>query len=193
MDAVENIVEAISHGKIVRVSESYARSEGLPILRRQTHEEFQKKLEKVYSPSKTQKQEEKIKPLQYLRKPAGWKEKQVVSELVDNFNWQIKFARRNRGLTRKQFAKMINEPESSLQMLEFGVLPSPDFILLNKVQQALGINLRKDQKDFGQSVKEMIEKAKENEKQEQLEKSKFKTAKSEEDLVGKDIEIADDI
>src|SRR3989344_3162070 len=173
----ERIVEAIEDGRIVRVSEDYARREGLTILRRPSYAQ-----DKSTSETERKKITQEFRPhiLDTLKRPTGWKEKQVLSELVDNFHWLIKIERKKRNLSRSQFAKTIEESEDAIKILEFGKLPSNDFIILNKVQKALNINLRKDGKDFSRSIKDMVD---ENKKMK-------KSAPAEKDsLLGGDIEI----
>ena len=148
-DNTNEFVEAIEEGKIVRVSEKYAKREGLPILRKQQVIQFQRTTSQLHQTKlKSMLEQDKRHPTDYLKRKPEWKEKQVISELVDNFNWTIKSERRKKGITRSQLAKLINEPENNIKMLEFGVLPSPDFLLINKIQNALNINLRKDGRDF---------------------------------------------
>jgi len=65
------------------------------------------------------------------------------SDLIDNFQWTIQRMRRNRKITREQFAKGINESEATVRMLEQGVLPNNDYKLITKVENYLRINLKK--------------------------------------------------
>ncbi len=188
----QNIVEAIEEGKIVRVSEVYAKREGLPILRKSRPGAPQ---EKATSSPETKKiiqkefrDERSKRMLDYLRKPTGWQEKQVISELIPNFSWHISKARRNKSLTRKQLAKLVNTDEDSIKLLENGLLPNPDFILINKIQIALNINLRKDKQDF---TKEMTLDRMKNQAQKQEDAPK-KAEVDHENILGEDIEIIDD-
>lgn len=61
-------------------------------------------------------------------------------EVVEDFAQRIKAARERKGLTRKEFAAMINEKESFLRRIEEGGL-TPDEILARKIGKALGIEL----------------------------------------------------
>lgn len=61
-------------------------------------------------------------------------------EVVEDFAQRIKAARERKGLTRKEFAAMINEKESYLRRIEDGDL-TPDDVLLRKIGKALGIEL----------------------------------------------------
>jgi len=154
--AEEIFVEAIEDGKIVRVSESYAKREGLPIIKKSKMQEMQERIMQQGPLSKNI-QEERQK-LIYARPHSNWKDRQIVSELKENFHWHIRIARKNRGLSRKQLAKLINEPEESIKLLESGILPTKDFVLINKIQEKLGLNIRKDGKDYTKSLGEMISK-----------------------------------
>lgn len=154
--AGEMIVEAIEDGKIVRVPESYAKREGLPIIRKSKMHEMQERMAQQGPMSKNI-QEEKQK-LMYARPHSNWKDRQIISELKENFHWYVRIARKNKGLSRKQLAKLINESEESIKLLESGILHSKDFILINKIQEALNINIRRDGKDYTKSLGEMISK-----------------------------------
>lgn len=175
----ENFVEAIFEGKIVKVPERYAKREGLPILKKPRAIQLQRATANL-PPGKIKMlaEQDRKHPMDLLKKQPTLQEKQVISELIDNFTWHIKSARRTKGITRSQLARLINEPENNLKMLEFGILPSPDFQLINKVQTALGINLRKDGKSFEQ-IQDVISKAKSEQIKRQLKPK----------LSGKDIEI----
>ena len=63
--------------------------------------------------------------------------------LIDHFHWEIMKNRRRKGLTQKQFARSINESETAIQMIENGKLPNNAEPLINKIERALRIRLRK--------------------------------------------------
>ena len=65
------------------------------------------------------------------------------SDLIDNFQWTIQRVRRNRKITREQFAKGIGESEAIVRMVEQGVLPNNDYRIINKIEGYLGVNLHK--------------------------------------------------
>ncbi len=71
------------------------------------------------------------------------KKLQSHPDLVDNFHWNIQRVRRNRKITREQFAKGINENETTVRMIEQGFLPENDYRIINKIEGFLGINLHK--------------------------------------------------
>lgn len=184
----DNLVEVIEDGHIVSVPEFYAKREGLPILRKPKVVRLQKKAINQAPGTPDHIKDHKTRPfIEYLQRPKHWKEKQVTSELLDNFHWLIKIERKKKGLTRKQFAKLLNEPEENLKMIEAGFLPASDFILVNKIQKELGVNLRKDKKDFTRSVNEIIE-------QESIPEKRVEndTPKKDSDFSGTDIEILEE-
>ena len=184
---MDEYVEAIEEGKIVRVLESYAKREGLPILRKSSVQEVQEKsANQSQEFSSKVKEENKRSFSEYLQNPKNWKKSQVTSELIENFHWQIRAERKKKNLTRRQLAKLLNEKEENIKLIEAGIFPANDFILVNKIQEKLGINLRKDKKDFTKGVSEMMSKAKPTESS----KDKFMSAKS--NYFGNDIEIFED-
>lgn len=175
MSGEEKIVEAIEEGKIVRVSEDYARKEGLPILRRKSS---------GFLPEQGKKKEDEGGDrlmMDDYRKPLKWGENKVVKDLVINFNWYVSRERRKRNLSRKQLAEAIGEQEKAITMIENGILPRDDFVLVNKIEEKFGISLRKN-KDFSQEMRKLVEEPKEEEKEMYEDKS---------DIVGRDIELID--
>ncbi len=64
-------------------------------------------------------------------------------DLIDNFHWTIQRIRRARKITREQFAKGIDEPESKVRMIEQGFLPENDYKIINKIEGYFRVNLRK--------------------------------------------------
>lgn len=71
------------------------------------------------------------------------RKEKLPSDLIDNFNWTIQRIRRNRKITREQFSKGIGEPESTVRMIESGILPSNDYKIISKIESYLGVSLRK--------------------------------------------------
>lgn len=175
------LVEAIEEGKIVRVPEEYAIKEELPVLRR-----IDPELQQNDSGRKTSKVEgDSVYGVDEFRKSLDWKKNQIVKDLVSNFHWEISKERRRKNLTRKQFAELINEQENTVKMIENGVLPNNDFVIINKIQSSLGINLRKDGFDPEQSARAAINFVSE-------EKEEEKEEKIDADIFSDDIEIVDE-
>src|SRR3989344_4324594 len=146
----EEIVEAIEDGKIVKVSESYALKEGLPIIRR--NRVFHKGVNK---------EDAEGFDFDYFKRPLKKEKGQVTKDLIDNFHWEIVRRRKYLNMSRKQLADLLGEREEVVKILENGVLPREDFVLVTKVQQVLSINLRKNKMDFGQDMRKLIETKKE--------------------------------
>lgn len=147
------LIEAIEEGKIVNVPEEYAIREGLPILRKpQIEATGMGNADKKNIDSKDLRgvDRKEIFGLNF-RKP--WRKRNdVIDALIDNFHWVIAAKRRQLGITRKKLADAISANETDVKMIENGVLPSDDFVLINKIQNYLGINLRKDGQEFGKSL-----------------------------------------
>lgn len=135
-------VEAIEEGKIVRVSEQYARLEGLMIIKKRTDNTSIP----VYPVPLVQlrRAERKAKPqIEEFRRPLDYRKNNVLQDLVENFQWVISKKRREKNLSRRQLAQMIGEVDETIASLENGFLPKDNFVLLSKVEKALDINLRK--------------------------------------------------
>lgn len=147
------LVEAIEEGKIVNVPEEYAIRERLPILRKPQIEVIGKSKEagkNIDAKDLRGVDRKEIFGLNF-RKP--WRKRNdVIEALIDNFHWVIAAKRRQLGMTRKKLADAIGASELEVKMIENGVLPSDDFVLISKIQNYLGINLRKDAQDFGKSL-----------------------------------------
>lgn len=73
---------------------------------------------------------------------------EAKDDLVRNYHWAVFKARRARRLTQKQVAEAIAEPESSIKLVERGVLPDNYPLFIRKIQTYLGISL------FNKSIKE---------------------------------------
>lgn len=185
----KGMVEAIEDGKIVRVSEEYARRERLMILRRiavQTSEARQKvDVKKGLG-------EDKRYRFDDFRKPLNWKKNKIVEDLVENFHWQITAARKAKNLTRKQVAVSLGVQENAIKAIENGILPSEDFVLVNKIENYFGINLRKNRVNFSGSPREMLDSAMGGGGKEEKVEEKAE-GKSQEKTEGNDIDIAENI
>ncbi|PIN93333.1 hypothetical protein COU54_03470 [Candidatus Pacearchaeota archaeon CG10_big_fil_rev_8_21_14_0_10_31_24] len=139
MDNNENMVDAIDEGAVVRVSESYAKREGLPILRSFSDSGY---IESKESKTSRKIEEVKLAPFETLRKPL--RSNQVTNSLVGNFQWIVSKKRRDLGMTRRQLAQNVGVSEQEVKLIENGVLSSDDFIVVSKIEKSLGLNLRKE-------------------------------------------------
>ncbi len=161
VEGTESFVEAISEGRIVRVPEEFARMEGLPILRKPMKEIKREEPR----PEKGFEKKESTKVIRDdIRKPLNWRSNKVMAELKENFQWDLLKKRRELGFTRSKVAKMTGISDGDLRLLENGVLPRDDFVLINKLQDFFGISLRKDGSSFNQSMRKLVEDKKVDEK-----------------------------
>lgn len=134
------MVDALDDGRIVRVPEAYALREGLAILRRIPSSEDMR-----VNTSRARKIDEvKLAPFETLRRPLPNKRDEVTASLVDNFHWIFARKRRERSLSRKHVAEAIGVTENDIKLIENGVLPSNDFVLVSKIEQFYGIVVRKE-------------------------------------------------
>ncbi len=156
----DKLVDVIRDGEIVTVSEAQARAEDLFILRERhappaapaplTGHPALRTTIPVRATSA-----QKAVPRWHSYQPEYTKNN-VAKELIDNFHWEIGKARRERNMTRLQMANALNTNEGIIKMLENGELPSDDFVLINKVQSFLHINLRRDGKSFDASARAQL-------------------------------------
>jgi ribosome-binding protein aMBF1 (putative translation factor) len=195
----ERLVDAIEEGKIVSVSEDYAKREGLTILRKHEPKNFlerEKQSQSEISPKtriEGRSYKKGILSFEELRKPLDWRKNQIVQELAEDFHWIITKARRERNMTRKQLANAIHESEDTVKKLENGIMPVNDFVLVNKIQDFLNINLRKDGQNFNQSARMQLESERKiKEKLEIIEENEDINQIDDKSFTGSDIEIVDD-
>ena len=138
---MESVVEVIKEGEIIRMSESQAMDEDLFVLRKVIEQEREiLDLSNIESskPAPTSRLEE------WRAGQINLKKNNVLADLKDNFHWEISRVRRMKNISRKQLADKVEESEESLRMIEFGELPSDDFVLISKIERILGVNLRKE-------------------------------------------------
>ena len=137
------LVDAIEEGRIVRVPEDYARREGLLILRREADIPSEPLTPKGKRDAGARKNKGFI-GMDDLRKPLRPNQDELLRELVDNFHWVLVEKRKAKGLTRKKLAESVGETELNVKMLENGILPMNNFILINKLESFYGVSLRKN-------------------------------------------------
>lgn len=186
------LVDAIEEGKIVRVTEDYAKKESLFILKR-VEESPQQQV-----PQKKDRFKEEKRPLfdDYRRQLKHSKDP-LISELLDNFHWVLLEKRKAKNLTRKQVAQSVGVSEVDIKMLENGVLPSKDLVLVNKLEKYYGINLRKGSINYQDSFRSKVtSEKKEPSKRDysgmiQKNREQKENSESANVLTGSDIEIID--
>ncbi len=197
MERQTKIVDAIDEGRIVRVPEEYAIQEGLPILRRQKIDETR---ERESSWMQRNRKKEKVGNyirLDDLRKPLRQNANNVSSSLIENFHWKIREKRRQLNITRKQLSSILGIDESDLKLIENGIIPRDDFVLINKIQEYFNLNLRKDGQNPNVLMRKVVESGKAGQGKKEMPKWRANVDKaretrnriSAENLIGDDIEI----
>ncbi len=137
-------VEAIKDGEIIRVPESVAIEEDLFILRR-LGAPPQQPTASVQSPAVRRESSQKNASIisEWKLGKFGMKKNNVLQDLVPNFHWQISSYRKKMNMSRAKLAQMINASELEVKMIELGELPADDFVLISRIEQLFGLNLRK--------------------------------------------------
>jgi len=189
-----NWVDAIDGGRIVRVTEEHAHAEGLPIIRRPLVELQQFSAEKARLQPMSAREKKGLLRFEEFRRPLKG-DKGIVSELKENFHWEIIRLRKAKGITRKQLAEALGASEYDIKMIENGVLVKEDYSLINSIQKYFNINLRKDgRNDFISPLQQALAAKRTEKKPEEkpAEKTTEDTSEAKEVLSGEDIEIEDD-
>ncbi len=185
MDKQTRLVEAIDEGRIVSVSEEYALREGLPILRKPAMVIKQEIKKEVTERDFAGKERSQFFGIDSFRRP--WRKRNnVIESLIDNFHWQISAKRRQLNLTRKKMAESLNVSEDDIKLIENGVLPKDDFILINKIQDYLKINLRRDGQNFNESMAKMAVESRSNS---DVKSSESRKKENTESILGDDIKL----
>ncbi|MGV8142348.1 MAG: helix-turn-helix domain-containing protein [Candidatus Pacearchaeota archaeon] len=142
--SAKGFVEAIRDGEIVRIPHSVAIEEDLFILRTLGAEPQQ--IQSQPSPIQNRQAQESKQGSVFSDWKVGkfgGKKNNVIQDLVPNFHWEIAKQRKARNLTRNKLGEIIRSSEHEVKMLELGELPADDFVLISRIEQFFGINLRK--------------------------------------------------
>ncbi len=76
----------------------------------------------------------------------------LKNSLIMNFHWVIMRARRARKMTQEQLAVALREPVIAIKTLEIGYVPEKSLLLIKKIEQYLGIRLRKIERGADDSI-----------------------------------------
>ncbi len=136
------MVDALDDGRIVRVAESYALREGLLILQRLRPVDTPEARAAVHRARKLD--DVRMAPFEALRRPLPRQVDEVTASLIDNFHWILAQKRRERSLSRKRVGEAVGAIEQDIKLIENGILPSKDFVLVSKLENFFGVNLRKE-------------------------------------------------
>lgn len=190
----QGLVDAIENGRIVRVSEEYARIEGLTIIRRSEPRavDSPKTQEQMKLTPRLRGERKAYFDIDKYRRP--WHDKNTITNsLIDNFHWVIGHRRKQLNLSRRQLAVAINAVEEDIKMFENGVIPHADYILINKLESYLKVNLRRDSVNKSMAPSDVSVFKQQIHKPRWTERMHGRSAESAERIAMEDIEIIDDI
>lgn len=146
--------KAVINRAVVSICDSCARTEGLPLIHKPTQEQLAKANQRYTVRERMMKLSgmDKLHPVsrdheiaqRHLGKIRVPEKAQESSALVDNYNWNIKIARRRRKLTLQQLSQMTSIPVEALDSMEKGMLVKDYQKIALKMEQALGIPLLKE-------------------------------------------------
>ena len=189
-----NYVEAIKDGEIIKVPEKVAIMEDLFILR------------KIVNPSQQSSQNNapvafSVKQRESVSKGSifsewkhgkfGVKKNNALQDLIPNFNWEISKNRKKSNMTRAKLAQMAQSTEENVKMIELGELPADDFVLISRIENVFGINLRKNPASIAQVNVADLQKRNEQVKKDTATRSAGQMFKDSTGVTGNDIEILD--
>ncbi len=160
------LFDVVSKEGIVKICSHCFPEESLPLIQRATTLQL-KDAEKEQTYREGIKEFNKPRPIRDdFRKPENVSLREIVDrnlkinlkedikprpDLVENFHWIIMRERRAKHISREQFAKDLGESETLIKMVEQGVLPENDNLIINKIEGYLHINLRKS--EFSEQTK----------------------------------------
>jgi ribosome-binding protein aMBF1 (putative translation factor) len=143
------LYDAISSKGIVKICDECNAIEKLPVIKKPTGEQIteserQKSVrDRLANMNRRLTTGREMSLREIVDRDLKAKKLQSHPDLIDNFHWSIQRVRRNRKITREQFAKGINESEATVRMIEQGFLPENDYRIINKIEGYLRINLHK--------------------------------------------------
>ncbi|MEK6908997.1 MAG: hypothetical protein AABX23_03020 [Nanoarchaeota archaeon] len=184
-------VEAIKDGEIIRVPERVAILEDLFILRKinnspQTTVSLPSQNSSIKSKEPVLRNNSIMNEWKHGK--FGNKKNNALQDLIPNFNWEVAKNRKSRNITRVKLAQMINSTEEDVKKIELGELPADDFVLISRIENVFGINLRKHPSSIAQVNLADLQKRNEEKKKEKAPSNLFKDSAT---VSGNDIEILD--
>ena len=168
-EQIVKLLDAVKGTELIKICEECALMEDIPIIRKPTSSQLIKEKEikqlsvedrlrrmsGVKDPKKEQAKITQTIATQILDKArregvafdakvSYTRKMNKPLNLVDNFNWHITMARKQKKLTRKQLAEAIGEKEAVLMLIENNEFPDDALRIITKIEQYLGVKLRKD-------------------------------------------------
>ncbi len=170
-DEEVRLIDAISNGEVMKICEECSVTENIPLIRKPSTEqlkdserllgvrerlrrmaglppsysgEIRKLPGQITNVSLDDLRKRKTKTDELKEKYDLAKKRNKPMNLVDNYNWIIAMERRKRKITRRQLAEAIGESETAVKMIETRDLPDDADRLISKMQQYLGVKLKKE-------------------------------------------------
>ncbi|MDD5023120.1 MAG: hypothetical protein PHU63_03050 [Candidatus ainarchaeum sp.] len=150
------LFDVVSKDGIVKLCNRCILEEGLPVIKRPTTTQIkdsevqQTFLQRVREFNKLPGTKTPVREDVSLREIVDRNFKMTMKEstkprpdLLENFHWIIMRERRSKHISREQFAKDLGESEALIKMIEQGILPENDNLIINKIESYLKIKLRK--------------------------------------------------
>jgi len=146
-------IDAIYDNNLIQICKTCSIVEDIPIVKRPTQEQI-KKGDQRYTVRETM---ERISGMNKLRTlgpeaPVAIKHLGKIKfpekanepvDLVENYNWALRIARRRKKLTLKQISELISVSELTLKEIEDGKLPKNYESIIPLLESALGVTVRK--------------------------------------------------
>ncbi|MBI2630544.1 helix-turn-helix transcriptional regulator [Candidatus Pacearchaeota archaeon] len=160
------LLDAISDSEMVKICEECAILEEIPVIRKPSSSQLEKsdrkynvnqRLRRMAGLTKEELRREYDEvTLNSLRKTKDYKtileerfktakERNKPLNLVENYNWVILMARKNKKLSRNQLAEAVGEPEIVIKMIENNELPDDASRIIKKIEQYLGVHINRDE------------------------------------------------
>ncbi|MAG10867.1 hypothetical protein CMI44_00960 [Candidatus Pacearchaeota archaeon] len=145
------LFDAISSKGVVKICRRCSFEEDVPIVGKKSSFEIKndKKVNKKFCSANernsiVEKQDKVLKQLVDKNAFEIAQYSKRMGNLVDNFHWVVMRARRAKKLTQGQFAKQIEESEVLVRLAEKGVIPENKYYFVQKLENALGIKILKE-------------------------------------------------
>ena len=144
------LFKGIFEEKLEFICESCAKVEGIPLVKKPVIEKenqenltVRERMEKLSNPKKSVPRDHYLahKHLSKLKFP---EKRQDHPELIENYDWEMKTARRRKKLSQTQLAGELLVPLQVVVDLESGKIPKDFQDYIEKIQDFLNIKLRKD-------------------------------------------------
>lgn len=145
----------IFEGRIEPVCANCARLEGIPLVKKPNPDSFEEKRENLSVRERMERMNQQKKPIQKehfiahknLAKLHFPTKREDHPELIENYDWILKTARRRKKLSQTQVAEELIIPLQVIMDLESGKIAKDFMNYLDKLETFLGIRIRKRAKE----------------------------------------------